>query len=312
MSAYIKGTRRQRPPVFRDLKIGNFEISFGVIIILLFAAVYLLCLVGSKLEDGLDALTLQVASLVIFALFAYAVRKSILQLKPFSGIIDLFLGLSLLAILWTILLNLAQFFNIYNPARVVSINVSVDVFVLAIMGLINVILTVVIVIMLLYYEKDKFSEIYVRAGDVKTGIVPGVAGLVACSILALAAIYFFYTSNTSHIEVLLPVLAALGVFSLAAAFAEELWFRGMLLSRLLPLAGLKMSLLIETAIFAVFETVIAYILLPQTYFVLIVLIASAIAGYYWSRMAVQNKSILGSTLFHMGFYILLALPVIFG
>ena len=154
MSAYIKGTRRRKPPVFRDLKIGNFEIPAGVIIILLFAALYLLCLIGGTLESGTDALTLQVASFAIFALFAYSVRKNILQLKPFITIIDIFLGLSVIPIFW----SLAQFFNIYNPARPVGIYVPADIFVLAITSLITAILSVVIVIMVLYYEKGKLSE----------------------------------------------------------------------------------------------------------------------------------------------------------
>ncbi len=311
MSAYIKGARRQKPSVIRDLKIGNFEIPFGVVIILLFAALYLLCLMGSKIESGSDALILEVASFAIFALFAYSVRKNLLQLYPFIKIIDIFLGLSLIPILW----NLAQFFNIlfniYNPSRPVGIYVPVDIFVLAITSLINVVVSVVIVIMVLYYEKDKLSEIYVSAGNIKDGIISGVAGLAACCILALAAVYFFFNAQLSNMGVLLPVLAALVVFSLAAAFAEELWFRGILLSRLQSLVSLEMSLRVETVIFAVFEAIIAYTLMPQAYFVLIVLMASVIPGYYWGRMTVHNNSILGSTLFHMGFYILMALPVVF-
>ena len=307
MSAYIKGTRRPKPPVFRDLKIGNFEIPFGVIIILLFAALYLLCLVGSTLESGTDALTLQVASFAIFALFAYSVRKSMLQLKPFITIIDIFLGLSVIPLFW----SLVQFFNIYTPARIIGVYVPADMFVLTIVGLINAIVSVVIVVVVLYYEKGKLSEIYVNAGNIKAGIVTGVAGLVACCILALAAIYFLFRADIPDIGVLLPILAALGIFCLVSAFAEELWFRGMLLSRLLPLAGLNASLLIETAVFAIFEAVIAYMLMPQAYFVLIVLIAAVIPGYYWGRMTIKNNSILGSTLFHTGFYILMALPLIF-
>ena len=278
----------------------------GVIIIMLFAALYLLCLMGSKLESGYDALTLNVASFAIFAFFAYSVRKNILQLQPFVTIIDIFLGLSLIPILW----DLAQFFNIYNPIQLAGINV-VDIYVLATTSVINLILSAIIVIMVLYYGKDKLNEIYVSVGNINAGVTTGIAGLGACCILALAAVYFFFNVDISNIGVFLPVFATLGIFSLAAAFAEELWFRGILLSRLLPLVGLKMSLLIETAIFAVFEAIIAYTLLPQAYFVLIVLIASGIFGYYWGRMTVQNKSILGSTLFHTGFYILIALPVIF-
>ena len=295
MSAYIKGTRRQKPPVFRNIKIGNFEVPFGVIIIMLFAALYLLCLAGSKLENGSDALMLEIVSFAIFALFAYSVRKNLLQLKPFIRIIDVFLGLSLIPVLW----DLAQFFNLYNTAG------------LTITSIVNVLLSIAIVAMVLYYEKDKLSEIYVKAGNIKAGIMTGIAGLAGCCVLAIAALYLWFNADFSNISALLPVLAALCVFSLAAAFAEELWFRGILLARLLPLAGLHTSLLIQTAIFAIFEAIIAYTLLPQAFFVLIVLIAAVIPGYYWGRMTVQNNSILGSTLFHTGFYILMALPVFF-
>jgi uncharacterized protein len=303
MSAYIKGTRRPKPPVFRDLKIGNFEIPFSVIIILLFAVLYLLCLVGGTLESGTDALTLQVASFAIFALFAYSVRKNMLQLKPFITIIDIFLGLSVIPLFW----SLVQFFNIYTPARTIGAYVPADIFVLALMSLITVILSVIIVAMVLYYEKGKLNEIYVRAGNIKAGIITGVAGFAACCILSLVVIIFLGNVDISRLP---PIFAALGVFSLTAALAEELWFRGILLSRLLPLAGRNTSLLIQTAVFAVFEAMIAYTLMPQAFYVLIVLIASVILGYYWGGMTIKNNSILGATLFHAGFYILMTLPVI--
>jgi uncharacterized protein len=301
MSANIKGTRRRSPSVIRELKIGNFKVPFGVVIILLFAALYLVCLIGSKMESGSDALTLQVASFAIFALFAYAVRKNILQLKPFIKIIDIFLGLSLIPILW----DLAQFFGRYDTTKPLDVNG------LATIGVVNLILSVAIVAMVLYYEKGKLSETYVRSGNIRAGIITGLAGLGACIILALAAAYFFFNANVSNIGEYLPVLATLCVFSLAAAFTEELWFRGVLLARIIPLVGLNVSLLITAAIFAIFEAVIAFTLMPQAFFVLVVLIAAMISGYYWGRITVQNNSILGSTLFHTGFYLLMALPIIF-
>ena len=43
----------------------------------------------------------------------------------------------------------------------------------------------------------------------------------------------------------------------------------------------------------------------------IVLVASAIFGYLCGRMALKQESILGPVIFHMGFYLILLLPILF-
>lgn len=302
MCAYAKGTRKPKPSVVRNLKIGGFEIPFGAAVIALLAALYLVLLAGSRIEEGIDALMLEVVSFVIFALFAYSVRKNILHLKPFIKIIDIFLGLSLMPIVW----DLARFFYLYDPTKPLDSNG------LNITNAINMVMSIIIVIILLYNEKDRLSEVYVKAGNVKAGLITGLLGLLACAVLAIAGVYFFYNAAVSDISASLPALAALCAFSLAGALAEELWFRGLLLSRLIPLVGADMSLFIQTGIFVVFEAIVAFTLLPNVAFALVVLVAVALPGYYWGRITIRNDSILGSTLFHTGFYALMAMPLFFG
>jgi hypothetical protein len=301
MSAYAKGTRKPKPSVVRNIKIGGLEIPFSAAIIALLAALYLVLLAGSRMEAGADALMLEVASFVIFALFAYSVRKGILRLKPFIKIIDIFLGLSLIPIVW----ELAQFFYLYDSAK------PADASWLNITGAVNLVLSIAIVIMILYYEKDRLSEVFVKPGNIKSGLIIGVLGLLACAVLALIGVYFFYHSAISDVSASLPALAALCAFGLTGALAEELWFRGLLLSKLIPLVGADLSLFIQTGVFVIFEAIMAFTLMPNALFALIVLAAAALPGYYWGRITIENDSILASTLFHAGFYVLVAMPLFF-
>lgn len=299
MSGHVKGTRKQKPGVIRDFNFVGFRISFGAMVIALLAVLYLIFLIGIKLEKGMDALALKVVSLAIFTLFAYLVHKDILHLKPFTKIIDIFVGLSILPIFW----DLAQFFYLYDPAKFSDVNG------LAIINTANAILSIIIVILILYYEKDKLADIYVKVGKFVPGLTTGLIGLATCVALAMGGVYFLNGPALSNAG---TTLIALIIFSLMGAIAEELWFRGMLLSRILQIIDRDRAIALQAAIFAVYEALVVYTLMPQLLFVAIVLVAALLPGYYWGRMTVQNDSILGPVLFHTGFYVLMATPLFFG
>src|SRR5208337_4362239 len=101
MSSYAKGTRKPKGGYrLGDITIGGHTIKPEVAVTVLLSALYVLFLLGSTLENGSDALVLAVFSFVSFVAFAYLVRSgSLVGLRPFTTLIDVFLALSALALI---------------------------------------------------------------------------------------------------------------------------------------------------------------------------------------------------------------------
>ncbi len=173
------------------------------------------------------------------------------------------------------------------------------------------ILSVILVGGTLYLEKGKLQDIYIRVGRI-ANLTLGAAGLVIGIILGVGVLYILFNSSAPAIGQLPQLMAIAIVFSVIAAFYEELWFRGLLLFRLMPLIGEKRSNIIQAIIFGVFEALAVYAITPQLVYLPIVLIAGIALGYYLGNMTVKDKSILSAVLLHAGFYALIGISIMAG
>ena len=90
---------------------------------------------------------------------------------------------------------------------------------------------------MLFAEKGRLSDIYAVAGNLKEGLRTGATALAAASVLT-AAYVLFHISGT-EMSRLAPAIGGLIVFAVACAVAEELLFRGLLLSRVISMTGYK-------------------------------------------------------------------------
>ena len=305
MSSYAKGTRKPKSGLMiRDLRIGGRRVAPGTAITVLLAALYVLMLAGIKAEGGSDSAVLAIFSLVIFIALNYAVRAGKLPgLKPFGALIDAFLALMALAAIWEIcvysgIINTAGISGPFEPVLV---------------AVASAVLSLILIDGVFYYNEDKLANgklrsIFVRQGSPR-GMAIGVAGLVAGLMLGVVALYLLFGGSATVMGTVPTLIIFAIVFAVLSAAYEELWFRGLLLSRMAALAGEENANLIQAAIFGVFEALAVYAITAQTLYVPVFLVVGGVLGYYWGKMTLDDKSLLGPALLHAGFYLLIGLPI---
>lgn len=300
MSGYRKGTRKPKSLTLRDINIGGLKIPPALAVSALLAALYALFLFGSQFGTGSDSLLLSAFSVLSFAAFAYLARTgSLAGLRPFAGLIDAFLALSALTFIW----DIATFFNVTASLTGLMKPVSMSIAFAA--------LTILLIGLLLFYEKGKLEDIFVKAGS-SMSMLSGIAGLIICVLLSIVGLYFLFGGSSMGLDNVAYLSGLILLFSVLAAAYEEVWFRGLLLSRMLPLVGERTANVIQSLAFGVFEAFAIYAISPQLIYLPAVFIIGSILGYYWGRMTIKDDSIVGAALFHAGFYALIGLPLFAG
>ncbi len=295
MSGYAKGTRKPKKgfPI-KSISIGGVKIKPVVAIALLMAALYAVFLIGTGLGRGLEALMLPLLSFAMFAAFAYLSRSGGLAgLRPFTMLIDAFLALSTLSLAQA----LASFLNIFGPA-----DMAIQRF--SLVTTLSAGVAAVLLMAVLYLEKEPREAIYLKASPIRTALA-GFAIMVVCGLIATGLAYLVFGSAAF-------MLAALNVlaFGLIGGVYEEALFRGLLLSRLRQVLNENYALPIQAIVFAVFEALAVYALAPNILLLPVILVASAILGYFLGMITLKNESILAPQLIHAGLYMLLAISLL--
>jgi uncharacterized protein len=296
MSGYRKGTRKPKIGIdIKDIDIGGIKIPPALAISTLMSALYAVFLIGSRLEKGLDLLILSAFSVLAFAMFSYLVRSgSLAGLRPFHRLLDAFMALSALTLLWDLLAYLKIFETGIGLPKAVIMSIAYSVFSIALIGLV------------LYFEKSRLKDISVKAGS----WAAGAGGFVLCIILGAGILYFLFGGSSMGMDRLGSLIGLVLIFSILSAAYEEVWFRGLLMSRLIPLVGDKSALALQAALFGIFEAAFIYAINPQPIYLPAVFIVGTVLGYYWGRMTIKDGSIIGAALFHAGFYVLIGLPML--
>jgi membrane protease YdiL (CAAX protease family) len=292
MSGYAKGTRKpKRGFEIKDINVGGLRIKPALAIASLMAALYVVFLIGVKLETGLDALILSAFSFAMFAAFAYLVRSGSLSgLKPFTLLIDAFLALSVLSLVQAF----ARYMNIFGPAEVLTIQR------LAFIMTMSAGAAAIVLMAVLYFEKEGRENIYLKPSPLRSALI-GFAVMAVCGLAAIGSAYLFF--NGSFLLTVLNIL----VFGLMGGIYEEALFRGLLLSRLGQVLNVNYTLAIQAIVFAVFEALAVYAFVPNVLFVPVILIIGALSGYFFGVITLKNESILAPQLIHAGLYMLLAI-----
>ncbi|MCD1293459.1 hypothetical protein CUJ83_00410 [Methanocella sp. CWC-04] len=303
MSGYVKGRRKSKSPDdFYGMNIAGHFVPSEMIITSMLVSLYLLFLIGGAIGGGDDSLILEIFSFIMFAILAYAVRTSLKRMEPFTKVIDAFLILSTAPLV----ISLGKMAGILSPAAFEGIT-GIMYYNLA-----YLVLSAMLIAMLLFFEKDRMSDIFIKAGNMLESIKVGVAGLLICGVIFIAAQLFLYGGGLSFLSASPDTAIAVLLLSAAGAISAEIWFRGLLLSRLLDVVEKDAAIVIQAGVFAVFEALIAFTLTQDMIITIFALVAAAGLGYYWGRVTVKNDSIIGPILFHTGFYTLIVLPVLAG
>ena len=99
----------------------------------------------------------------------------------------------------------------------------------------NILLTVVCVVMLLYTAANSFYAFRCPKAVGKTGICGAIVGIVSGVLMLIPAVQIMFKSNTNPISILLPLLGVVSCFMLAAS--EFFGFSLPKFTFLLPLAS---------------------------------------------------------------------------
>jgi membrane protease YdiL (CAAX protease family) len=294
MSGYTKGARK--------LSKGRSKLKPELVMASLMAALYALSLLAAGLAGGLYTMLISSLMFIVFLALAYLARAGALRGLQRSGpLISVFVGLSLLSLAWESML----FFNIAN------INNADTVIRVAMVGVANAVISLVIIAGIMYKEKDSLQKVYVTVGDVKS-MAPGIGGFIICVLLAVGAAYFLFGGKAIGQDKFILLAASVLAFSILGGAYEELWFRGLLLSRITPLLGESRGNFYQAAVFGAFEAMMLYTVTSLFIDLAVFFIIGAFLGYYWGRSTLKTRSLLGPALLHAGLYALILLPLLVG
>lgn len=307
MSDHSKGVRKQKKgkdkfALGNSFTLGKYNVKVELVIAILMAAVYAILQLASAVTGSKLAMILTELMFLIFLVMAYLARKDVIKgLKKFEWVAYIFLGLSIVSLLWQLLIS----YIIVDTSSFGGASWALLV------GLFNAVISVLIIAALVYIENTPLEKINVKIGDSK-GIILGVAGIVLCLLLAVIGSYLIFGGMSLTLERFLELVAVVIVFGLVSGAYEELWFRGLLLSKITPILGEGPGNIFQAVVFGVFEAMIFAALTGSAgdmTFVAI-LIIGAMMGYYWGRATQKTGSILSSVLLHAGLYMLILLPLL--
>lgn len=163
----------------------------------------------------------------------------------------------------------------------------------------ELLLTVVAVLVVLWLAKIPLSSIYVRRGRVGRAYVIGIIGMVALYVLTFRALQhsqIISFKGTLDFSRYLSLTPALLLVVACNAFLEELFFRGLLMSRLNVAFGPYLATLVQAVIFTSWHAGVTYTPFLLAFLLLVIFPVGLLTGYLTRR----SGSILPGWLFHMG------------
>ncbi len=224
MSDGKKGAKKSKND--RNGKKGREQIKPELVTSGLIAGLYALFLIETIWESGPIALVFSIFLFVVLVLMAYFVRNSKLEGQhQFRSLIYVFVGLAALSMIGELL----QYLNILKAS-------AAGTYWAAIVGVLNAVISIVIIAAIIYMEKDDLKKLHLRLGDTKV-IGLGILSFILCIVAAFAGAYLIFGGNTMSQDKLMQIAASVIVFGILMGIVEELWFRGLLLSRIAPILG---------------------------------------------------------------------------
>jgi uncharacterized protein len=286
----MKGRRKTTRNVPVGIKIGRYVFPPQIVIAGLLSLLYVCFLLGGSYNSR-DV----VIQLIYFALFGVMIFVLRASQRYYTQLSYVYLVLAIPPMLWYVVDYLG-----YGPA-------SPELGWFLWVGFVSLVLGIGLTAALQYFDKRRLTDIYVQAGNPKEGLRNGATALIASVVLTIA--YVIMHTEGADMSKLLLVIGGLAAFAVACAVAEELWFRGLLLSRLVPLTGQKAAFAVQAIAFAVYEAAFLYMLNPDPVYSAAVFVVAGVAGALLAWMTLKNKSLLAAIMGHAGLYLIITLPL---
>jgi uncharacterized protein len=289
----MKGVRKTRNARPAGIRLGKYVIPPPVAVAGLLTVMYAWLVFGNLY--GIGDPVMQVVYFAIIAAVAFYLAVVQKAYKPLSFA---FIAIAVPLLFW----DLAGAAG-YGPLSASGAWIP-DVSWVALTGILNLLVAAVLAGALLYYEKGRLSDIYVQSGDLKEGLLIG-GGVLALSFIIAVVLCLMrtgYTGSNLGVEII-----SLIVFSLASGIAGELLFRGLLLSRLIRIAGPVPALALQAVAFAAFEAAFFYMVIRSVPPAAAVFVIALVLGLFWGWLTVREKSIIVAALSHAGIYMIIGL-----
>jgi membrane protease YdiL (CAAX protease family) len=147
------------------------------------------------------------------------------------------------------------------------------------------------ILILIKLSGADLASIYIKKGNLKWAMRISLLALVNL----LASAFLIAASVGNDIEAMIPILPWIIVFSLANAFMEELWFRGLFLGRLAPILGDGGAIWLTSIWFGLIHVFAVYV---SGVGALIFGILTLTLGLAFGLLMIKTKNIWGASLFH--------------
>jgi uncharacterized protein len=303
MASRVKGGRKPgKSPGKEFFTIGGIKIGYDVLIAVLMAAFYAFSVIAARLQSGMSAVMVSAIIFVAFIAFAYFMKIGAdPRLRNVQSLTYVFLGLSVISLAWQLLL----YFNVVDAAKIGPLAWALAV------GVVNAILSLIIIAAIIFVEKVPLKDIYVRLGE-RLNIAIGVVGFLLCAIISVIVAYFIFGGNVIGQDKFVEAIAVALVFGVLGGVFEELLFRGLLLGRAVPVFGESYGNIYQALVFGAFEAVVFYTATSMAFDLAFIILIAMITGFYWGRSTLRTKSLWSPMLIHAGFYMLIMLPILVG
>jgi len=174
---------------------------------------------------------------------------------------------------------------------------------------------VLAIILLTLLAGDDLGSIFLKKGNLKQGLLFGFIsfGVFAVIFTVIAVLQSnapttggLFASGVS-LETLTTAMPWMLIFVFVNGFMEELWFRGISLGKLRPVLGVGLTVIVTALVFGISHTAGTYISpAERILFPAIVVGLGLVNGF----MMLKTDSIWGSVLFHVGYDLLVIIPIL--
>lgn len=165
-------------------------------------------------------------------------------------------------------------------------------------------LGIVIVLALNRLAGQKTGALYIRRGDLRLGLIVGLAAFVVMVATVIPVTSMFFKGDALTWARLLPWAPWVLIFVLANASSEELLFRGLFIGKFEPFLGRLATNILTTIPFVLMHSFTSY---STDTFVFLVLQTLPVS-LAWCWLMQKTNSIWGSVLFHAA----MDIPIVVG
>lgn len=187
-----------------------------------------------------------------------------------------------------------QVLSAYIPVQTTTINsIVLSMF-------FSTVLVVISIIVLSRISGDSLSTIFIKKGNLKSGLIIGFLGFFTFAILSIPIASFMFNGQNLSMDRVVLWLPWILVIVIANGIREELLYRGLFLKKYMSVFGPNVSNLLQALIFSLSHTVAGRGTVPYTSFTIAFVIITFLLGLVLGYIMRRTDSMLGPVLFHAG------------